>query len=129
MFNPKEICNYAIQQTIGTFAVHWTLRHLFDNVVDHKDLLGLRSKDWKSIFDVKAMDAKNWNRFEPKAKSGQEWNGGKWLGFGTNMKSFDIISKSIFDDIDGKGKTNQPWRDLRIQPADRPKKKSRKSKR
>ena len=112
MFEKNNVCNYAIQQTIGTFAIHFTLNKLYADVLNYKKLIDLTPKEWAKIFDVKALASKEWIRDSTTGKMGT------YLSYGTNMKSFDLISNDIIHQIN-RNKENDTWKKLKMTPGER----------
>ena len=108
MFKEKNVCKYAIQQTIGTMVMHQVLFKIHRNASDMDEILELTASKWKALLDVpKLNDQKMWDReYDDKTyrrKMGIDDDGKATGGYftrqGTNKKSFGLMANEIFGQI------------------------------
>lgn len=112
MFQSQNVCKFAIQQTIGTMVMHKVLylMHLNSKDPPHT-LLKLSKNNFKALLDIKALKQSNsWDReyddtqyrkdfqLGPR-QPGERPTGGHYTRQGTNQKSFGLMAKEIFGQV------------------------------
>ncbi len=112
MFQSQNVCKFAIQQTIGKMVMHKVLylMHLNSKDPPHT-LLKLSKNNFKALLNIKALkDSNGWDReyddmgyrkefqLGPR-QPGERPTGGYYTRQGTNQKSFGLMAKEIFGQV------------------------------
>jgi DGQHR domain-containing protein len=93
MFKKENACNYVIQHTIGTMAIHLVLAKMHING-DSDKLKKSTAENFKKIFSISNLkDQDLW------AKGEKGSYGGKFTNYGTNKKSFSFIADILYKEI------------------------------